>query len=113
ITSTGDFVYPSPAGNDAAWLFGGRMETGEGVESQAVRVGAFVRTASGFAVGDLSPCMIWSRDSRYLALAQLADMDSEPGCREWRLLLLDTEVGMLHAATDILKGAPYFQRLDA
>lgn len=113
ITTRGDFVYPNPTGDDAAWLFGGHNESCAHGEGETPQTGDFVRTASGFAVGELAPCMIWSVDGRYLVLTQSDARASELGFHDWRLLLLDTELGMLHRATDSLKGTPHFESLDA
>lgn len=100
----GDYVLPAPDGQDAAWLFG----LDEGAE--AAPGGACVLTASGCAVADLAPSMIWSADGRYLALSRR--VFSEEGVR-WHLLLLDTQEHTLRQSSQALGGLPCLEAFDA
>ncbi|WP_122438892.1 hypothetical protein [Pseudomonas viridiflava] len=84
----GDFVQPAPGNSDAAWLFGCETEYADSWMRRSVcRLGGHLLTASGCAIKDLAPSMIWSPDARYLALTRL-HMNPES---RWELLLLDVQ----------------------
>ncbi|NWB29237.1 hypothetical protein [Pseudomonas gingeri] len=110
-TAEGDFIQPAPTGLDAAWLFGGGTEYGNDLlRGQVSRLGGHLLTASGCALSDLAPSMIWSPRGRYLALTRLylEHRDFEHGGRAWKLLLLDLEAHTLRTAPDWLGNRPQF-----
>ena len=110
----GDFVFPSPGDGDAAWYFGSRVSYGTGWPPKDEPRGAgCLLTASGCAVDDLAPPMLWSEDGRFLALCRLLDRPDGTHRRQWRLLLLDPAYGMLHVGDRPLGGMPVFKRFDA
>jgi hypothetical protein len=114
----GEFVLPAPGGRDAAWMFGSESIRGGGRLSDArpPRDGCLV-TASGCAVFDLLPSMIWSADGRYLALSGLNRFaDPQQGDTEterWSLLVLDTHDRTLYTARQALGRRPCFESFDA
>ncbi|WP_248765084.1 hypothetical protein [Pseudomonas protegens] len=112
----GDFIQPAPDGRDAAWLFGSETEYADSwLRETSPRLGGHLLTASGCAVGDLAPSLIWSTDARYLALTRLrlGAGDPQQGYRAWQLLLLDVQERSLRIAPDWLRHRPLFQHFDA
>lgn len=114
----GEFVLPAPGGRDAAWMFGSESIRAGGRLSDArpSRGGCLV-TASGCAVSDLLPSMIWSADGRYLALSGLnrfADpQQGDTKTERWSLLVLDTHDRVLYTARQALGRCPCFESFDA
>lgn len=109
----GDFVYPSPTGQDAAWLFGAVAQTGGAfLDESNPRHDGYLLTASGYAFGGLTPAMIWSADGRYLALTHGADERDESGHKPWYLLILEPATGCLYQSADSIGCLPYFQSFD-
>ena len=104
----GDFVQPAPNGEDAAWLFGCETEYADSwLRVHSPRLGGYLLTASGCAVNDLAPSMIWSEDARYLALTRLhSDVD---GAMAWQLLLLDVQERTLRQSPQWLRNRPQFE----
>jgi hypothetical protein len=108
----GDFVLPAPGGGDAAWLFGAQSEYRDHyLRERHPRGGGCLLTASGLAVADLGPSLIWSADGRYLALtrhiprmrvAERVDTD------QWQLLLLDTQERTLRSTGRHIGCMPQF-----
>lgn len=110
----GDFVYPAPDGRDAAWLFGAATEYDDSwLRENTPRRNGCLLTASGCALGGLAPAMIWSADSRYLALTRLLAARDGRGVRSWQLLLLEPEAGRLYTMADPIGSMPQFERFDA
>ncbi|WP_419735587.1 hypothetical protein [Pseudomonas sp. COR18] len=110
-TAEGEFIQPAPTGLDAAWLFGSSTEYGDDLlRGQIARLGGHLLTASGCALSDLAPSMIWSPRGRYLALTRLylEHPDFEYSRRAWKLLLLDVEAHTLRIAPDWLGNRPQF-----
>lgn len=114
----GDFVLPAPGGRDAVWMFGSESS---GVDNRLNRNepyrGGYLVTASGCAVSDLAPSMIWSVDGRYLALFRLnrCDEPKQGGIEaaRWRLLLLDTHDRTLYTARQAIGLRPCFESFDS
>ena len=108
----GDFVQPAPNGEDAAWLFGCETEYADSwLRVHSPRLGGYLLTASGCAVTDLAPSMIWSADARYLALTRLhLDVD---GAMAWQLLLLDVQERTLRQSPQWLRNRPRFEGFTA
>nr|BFE93570.1 hypothetical protein GCM10020185_41060 [Pseudomonas brassicacearum subsp. brassicacearum] len=112
----GDFIQPAPDHQDAAWLFGSETEYADSwVRAQTPRLGGHLLTASGCALVDLAPSMIWSTDSRYLALTCMAtDVTEQCGSyRGWQLLLLDVQEHTLRVHPQWLGNRPLFESFDA
>ncbi|WP_409259065.1 hypothetical protein [Pseudomonas saponiphila] len=108
----GDFIQPAPDGRDAAWLFGSETEYADSwLRETSPRLGGHLLTASGCALTDLAPSLIWSADGRYLALTRLR-LDVEDGYRAWQLLLLDVHQRSLRIAPQWLRHRPLLQRFD-
>ncbi|MCO7613456.1 hypothetical protein NJH83_24800 [Pseudomonas chlororaphis] len=108
----GDFIQPAPDGRDAAWLFGSDTEYADSwLRETSPRLGGHLLTASGCALTDLAPSLIWSADGRYLALTRL-HLDVEDGYRAWQLLLLDVQQRSLRIAPQWLRQRPLFRRFD-
>lgn len=108
----GDFIQPAPGGRDAAWLFGSETEYADSwLRETSPRLGGHLLTASGCALANLAPSMIWSSDARYLALTRL-QLDVEDSYRAWQLLLLDVEEHSLRIAPQWLRHRPLFQHFD-
>ncbi|MDO7896490.1 hypothetical protein Q6A48_06255 [Pseudomonas sp. K18] len=111
----GDFIQPAPGGRDAAWLFGSETEYADSwVRADTPRLGGYLLTASGCALDELAPSMIWSPDGRYLALTRLAtDVTALCGSyRGWQLLLLDVEARTLRVHPQWLGNRPLFEGFD-
>jgi hypothetical protein len=110
----GDFVLPAPGKSDAAWLFGAQSEYRDHyLRERHPRGGGCLLTASGLAVADLGPALIWSADGRYLALTrhiprmQVAErVDTD----QWQLLLLDTRERILRTTGRHIGCMPQFLR---
>ncbi|RON47766.1 hypothetical protein BK665_25800 [Pseudomonas frederiksbergensis] len=112
----GNFVQPAPTDTDAAWLFGCETEYADSwLRVQSPRLGGHLLTASGCAIGDLAPSMIWSEGARYLALTRLhTDMDDEHGGRSaWQVLLLDVQERTLRRSPQWLHNRPQFESFKA
>jgi hypothetical protein len=112
----GNFVQPAPNGQDAAWLFGGETEYADSwLRVHSPRLGGYLLTASGCALSDLAPSMIWSEDARYLALTRLHTEvdDGHEGRMAWRILLLDVQARTLRQAPQWLRNRPQFERFNA
>ncbi|MGC5699080.1 hypothetical protein J4P02_02625 [Pseudomonas sp. NFXW11] len=108
----GDFIQLAPTGRDAAWLFGSQTEYADSwLRETSPRLGGHLLTASGCALADLAPSLIWSSNARYLALTRLR-LDVEDGYRAWQLLVLDVEERSLRIAPDWLRHRPLLQRFD-
>ncbi len=112
-TAEGDFIQPSPTGQDAAWLFGSTTEYGDDLgRGHIARLGGHLLTASGCALSDLAPSMAWSPNGRYLALTRLyldhPDFADSYSRRAWKLLLLDIEAHTLRTAPGWLGNRPQF-----
>ncbi len=117
-TAEGEFIQPSPTGQDAAWLFGTRTEYGDDLgRGHIARLGGHLLTASGCALSDLAPSMAWSPRGRYLALTRLyidhRDFADSYNRRAWKLLLLDVEAHTLRTAPGWLGNRPQFTDFDA
>ncbi|MFT4247743.1 MAG: hypothetical protein QM581_06860, partial [Pseudomonas sp.] len=116
----GDFVLPAPGGRDAAWLFGAETRFRDSyLREGEPRTGGGLLTASGLALGDIGPSMIWSGDGRYLALTrhvdrfELAVHQPRSDTDQWHLLLLDVQERSLRAARSPIGCMPHFLRFDA
>ncbi|WP_434481507.1 sulfite exporter TauE/SafE family protein [Pseudomonas protegens] len=108
----GDFIQPAPDGRDAAWLFGSETEYADSwLREGSPRLGGHLLTASGCALTDLAPSLIWSADGRYLALTRLR-LDVEDGHRAWQLLLLDVHQRSLRIAPQWLRHRPLLRHFD-
>lgn len=108
----GDFIQPSPGGEDAAWLFGCQTEYADSwLRPSMPRLGGHLLTASGCALKDLAPSMIWSGDGRYLALTRLLSetQGRDQNGRGWQLLLLDVRERSLRIAAQPLHNRPQFE----
>lgn len=110
----GDFLQPAPTGKDAAWLFGTQTEYADNwLRPGTARLGGHLLTASGCALRDLAPSMIWSPDGHYLLLTNVAQNDG--GHEErlvWRLQILDTHDRTLRVASEKLGNRPQFESFD-
>ena len=75
------------------------------------RLGGHLLTASGCALKDLAPSMIWSGDGRYLALTRLLSetQGRDQNGRGWQLLLLDVRERSLRIAAQPLHNRPQFE----
>lgn len=113
----GDFVLPAPGGRDAAWLFGAQSEFCDHyLRERHPRGGGCLLTASGLALANLGPSLIWSEDGRYLALTRhIRRMEaSEPAdTDQWHLLLLDLQQRTLRDTASHIGCMPQFLRFDA
>ncbi|RON57745.1 hypothetical protein [Pseudomonas frederiksbergensis] len=108
----GNFVQPAPTDKDAAWLFGCETEYADSwLRVQSPRLGGHLLTASGCAISDLAPSMIWSGDARYLALTRLhTDIDDDHGGHlAWQVLLLDVQARTLRQSPQWLHNRPQFE----
>jgi hypothetical protein len=110
----GDFVLPAPGGGDAAWLFGSQSEYRDHyLRERHPRGGGCLLTASGLAVANLGPSLIWSDNGRYLALTrhiprmQLAERVETD---QWQLLLLDIQERNLRSTGSHIGCMPQFLR---
>lgn len=112
----GDFVLPAPGGRDAAWLFGAQSEFCDHyLRERHPRGGGCLLTASGLALANLGPSLIWSEDGRYLALTRhIRRMEaSEPAdTDQWHLLLLDVQQRTLRDTASHIGCMPQFLRFD-
>ncbi|WP_405045696.1 hypothetical protein [Pseudomonas brassicacearum] len=111
----GEFILPAPNQQDAAWLFGSETEYADSwVRAQTPRLGGYLLTASGCALSDLAPSMIWSADGRYLALTCMATDVTElcGNYRGWQLLLLDVQAHTLRVHPQWLGNRPLFEAFD-
>ncbi len=113
----GDFILPAPNGCDAAWLFGAESSYRDNyLRERHPRQGGCLLTASGCAVADVAPAMIWSKDGRYLALTRHLDrFDPRAGDSQediWLLLLLDLSEKSLRTSHGSIGLMPYFERFD-
>lgn len=105
----GDFLYPTPAQNHAAWYFGGHSQSPFGwPHREDRRIGGYVMTSQGYGIGQVGPAMIWSGDGQFLVLTRSAASYDE----KWRLLLLDLTHGLLHVAVTALPSRPRFEQFD-
>lgn len=114
-TAEGDFIQPAPNRQDAAWLFGSETEYADSwVRAGTPRLGGHLLTASGCALVDLAPSMIWSKDGRYLALTRMATDVTElcASYRGWQLLLLDVQAHTLRIHPRWLGNRPLFEDFD-
>ncbi|AHL36303.1 hypothetical protein CD58_27075 [Pseudomonas brassicacearum] len=114
-TADGDFILPAPDHQDAAWLFGSETEYADSwVRAQTPRLGGYLLTASGCALSNLAPSMIWSADGRYLALTCMATDVTElcGNYRGWQLLLLDLQAHTLRVHPQWLGNRPLFEGFD-
>ncbi|WP_434563672.1 sulfite exporter TauE/SafE family protein [Pseudomonas sp. Z4-20] len=114
-TADGDFIQPAPNHQDAAWLFGSETEYADSwVRAGTPRLGGHLLTASGCALVDLAPSMIWSADGRYLALTRMAtDVTEQCGSyRGWQLLLLDVQDRTVRVHPQWLGNRPLFEGFD-
>ncbi len=112
----GNFVQPAPTDKDAAWLFGCETEYADSwLRVQSPRLGGYLLTASGCAISDLAPSMIWSKDARYLALTRLhTDVkDDHAGRMAWQILLLDVQERTLRHSPQWLRNRPQFEGFNA
>lgn len=113
----GDFVLPAPTGHDAAWLFGAQSEYCDSYLREGFpRQGGCLLTASGLALDNLGPSMIWSADGRYLALTRFVDRlsASQPAdTDQWHLLLLDTHERSWRDGGSHIGCMPVFEGFDA
>ncbi|WP_242487714.1 hypothetical protein [Pseudomonas sp. TH31] len=112
----GNFIQPAPMDKDAAWLFGCETEYANSwLRVQSPRLHGRLLTASGCAISDLAPSMIWSEDARYLALTRLhTDVDDDHrGRMAWRILLLDVQERTLRYSPQWLRNRPQFQSFNA
>jgi len=112
----GNFIQPAPKDKDAAWLFGCETEYADSwLRVQSPRLGGHLLTASGCAISDLAPSMIWSEDARYLALTRLhTDVDDDHGGRmAWQILLLDVQARTLRHSPQWLRNRPQFEGFKA
>lgn len=112
----GNFIQPAPNAQDAAWLFGSETEYADSwLRANTPRLGGYLLTASGCALRDLAPSMIWSQDSRYLALSRLDTQveDHLHNHRAWQLLLLDLHARTLRISPQWLRHRVQFERFDA
>ncbi|WP_236207128.1 hypothetical protein [Pseudomonas tohonis] len=111
----GDFVLPAPGGMDAAWLFGCENRFADSyLREQEPRMGGCLLTASGCAIADLGPAMIWSDDGRFLALTRFGEYhDPRAGSHPlWHLLVLDTHEHRLYRCADPIGLMPRFEGFD-
>ncbi|MGN8277192.1 hypothetical protein [Pseudomonas sp. SMN5] len=112
----GDFIQPAPGDQDAAWLFGSKTEYADSwVRASSPRLGGYLLTASGCALNDLAPSMIWSADGRYLALTRMV-IDATQLCgsyRGWQLLLLDVREHTLRVPAQWLGNRPQYESFAA
>lgn len=111
----GDFVLPAPGGGDAAWLFGCESRFADSyLREQEPRMGGCLLTASGCAIADLGPAMIWSADGRFLALTRFGEHhDPRAGSHPlWHLLVLDTHEHRLYRCADPIGLMPRFEGFD-
>ena len=111
----GDFILPAPGQLDAAWLFGSETEYADSwVRTNTPRLGGYLLTASGCALSDLAPSMVWSADGRYLALTRMATDVTElcGNYRGWQLLLLDVQEHTLRVHSQWLGNRPLFEGFD-
>lgn len=108
----GDFVMPAPRGGDAAWLFGAQSEYRDHyLRERHPRGGGCLLTASGLAVADLGPSLIWSDDGRYLALTRhipRMQVAERVETDQWQLLLLDTRDRLLRSTASHMGCMPQF-----
>lgn len=113
----GDFVLPAPTGRDAAWLFGAQSEYCDSYLREGFpRQGGCLLTASGLALADLGPAMIWSADGRYLAVTRFIDrmsVSQQADTDQWHLLLLDTHERTWRETGIHIGCMPLFEGFDA
>lgn len=113
----GDFVLPAPGGRDAAWLFGAQSEFCDHyLRERHPRGGGCLLTASGLALANLGPSLIWSEDGRYLALTRhirRLEAGERVDTDQWQLLLLDVPQRTLRDTASHIGCMPQFLRFDA
>jgi len=112
----GDFVLPSPPGDDAAWLFGAQSEYRDSYPRERhPRQGGCLLTASGVALADLTPALVWSADGRYLVVTRLRESDDwhdfAPRRMQWVPYLLDVRARCLYGPGPGLGCMPLFEGL--
>ena len=108
----GGFIQPAPNGQDAAWLFGCETEYQDSwLRPGMPRLEGHLLTASGCVLKHLSPSMIWSADSRYLALTRLHTEahDRHNNGNAWQVLLLDVHSRSLRSSPQRLRHRPQFE----
>jgi len=111
----GDFILPSPDGNDALWLGGTRTEFADSwLRERTARQDGVLLTASGLALSGVTPSCCWSADGRLLALTHLVqrsdgDNDSQEHRRQWRLWLLDCTARVVYRSRLDLGYMPNFE----
>lgn len=113
----GDFIFPAPSGKDRAWFFGAETEHRNGTpQAEWPRTGGCLLTASGCALADLTPAMIWSADGRYLLLTRQVERDDwhdlGPRGAQWLPMLLDTQAHRLLGPGPALSCRPLFEHFD-
>ncbi|MBC9250160.1 hypothetical protein A9179_07725 [Pseudomonas alcaligenes] len=113
----GDFVLPAPGGQDAAWFFGAQSEYRDHyLRERHPRGDGCLLTASGLAVANLAPSLIWSEDGRYLALTRYIprmSLHERVETDQWHLLLLDLHDKTLRDSASHMGCMPQFLRFDA
>lgn len=113
----GDFVLPAPGGRDAAWLFGAQSEFCDHyLRERHPRGDGCLLTASGLALANLGPSLIWSEDGRYLALTRhipRMEASERVDSDQWQLLLLDVQQRTLRDTASHIGCMPQFLRFDA
>ncbi len=113
----GDFVLPAPHDKDAAWFFGAQSEYRDHyLRERHPRGDGCLLTASGLAVSNLGPSMIWSEDGRYLALTRYIErmcLHERVESDQWHLLLLDIQARTLRNTGSHMGCMPQFLRFDA
>ncbi|MGL4317485.1 MAG: hypothetical protein ACRCTL_12830 [Pseudomonas sp.] len=108
----GDFVLPAPAGQDAAWFLGAQSEYRDHyLRERHPRGDGCLLTASGLAMANLGPSMIWSEDGRYLALTRYIErmsLHERVDTDQWHLLLLDVQERVLRNTRGHMGCMPQF-----
>lgn len=112
----GDFVLPSPRGDDAVWLFGAQSEYRDSYPRERhPRQGGCLLTASGIGLADLTPALVWSADGRYLVVTRLRESDDwhdfVPRRAQWVPYLLDVQARCLYGPGPDLGCMPMFENL--
>lgn len=111
-TADGDFIQPAANGEDAAWLFGSETDYADScLRPGSPRLGGHLLTASGCALSDLAPSMIWSPAARYLALTRYCSErnDRQEDRYGWQVLLLDVRDHCLRTWPERLHHRPQFE----
>jgi hypothetical protein len=110
----GAFMLASPDGRDRAWGFGFTTRHSHDTPA-APRMSGYVLTGSGIGIPDIAPTMMWSNDSRYLALVRHVDQfhpDNNGRHDQWWLLLLDRQEKTLRRYDESLGSLPRFLAFD-